>query len=126
MNCYNMSFTICGIHNIKITISQSKEFFLYNRALYNFFAQRLILRQLAPFDWKFPKIGTLRAKDLRKNVPILQERGFTPAPWTLLVIRVVLFQWLYGVSNPFCPQLYIKSVRTVHAMHDTKLLKYKV
>ena len=32
---------------------------------------------------------------------------FTPAPWTLLVIRVVLLQLLYGVSKPFCPQPYI-------------------
>ena len=56
---------------------------------------------------KFLKIGTLRAKDLRKNVPILQERGFTPAPWTLLVIRIVLLQSLYGVLNPLILQLYV-------------------
>ena len=56
----------------------------------NFFLQRLILRQLAPFDWKFPKIGTLRAKDLRKNVPIFLEGGPTIGPPTTLVIRVVL------------------------------------
>ena len=35
-------------------------------------------RQLAPFDWNFLWIGTLRAKDLRKNVPVLQEEGSTP------------------------------------------------
>ena len=47
---------------------------------------------MTPFDWKFLRIGTLRAKDLRKNVPILQKGGFTPAPLTLLAIRVVLLQ----------------------------------
>ena len=47
------------------------------------------------------------AKDLTKNVFIFLRGGFTPAPWTLLVIRAVLLQSLYGVSNPFCPQLYI-------------------
>ena len=47
----------------------------------------------------------LRAKDLRKNVLILQKGGFTPAPLTLLAIRVVLLHTLYGVSNPLIPQL---------------------
>ena len=64
------------------------------------------LRHLPSFDWKFLQIGILRAKDLGKNVPILQERRFTPAPWTLLVIRAVLLQSLYGVCNPVSHQLY--------------------
>ena len=64
----------------------------------NFLVQRLILRQLAPFDWKYLQIGTQRAKDLTKNVCIFLRGGFTPAPWTLLVIRVVLLQWLYELS----------------------------
>ena len=51
----------------------------------------------------------LSAKDLRKNVSILQEGGFTPAPLTLLVIRVVLLLTLYGVLNPLILQLYLGS-----------------
>ena len=51
----------------------------------------------------------LRAKDLRKKVPILQKGGFIPASLTLLAIRVVLLQTLYGVSNPLIPQLYMLS-----------------
>ena len=62
---------------------------------------------LPPFDWKFLQIGTLRAKDPRKNVLILQEGGFTPATLTLLVIRVVLLHTLYGVLNPLISQLYM-------------------
>ena len=38
----------------------------------------------------FLKIGTLRAKDIRKNVPVLQVRGSAPAPPTSPIIRVVL------------------------------------
>ena len=38
-----------------------------------FFFQSLRLRHLPPFDWKFLQIGILRAKDLGKNVPILQK-----------------------------------------------------
>ena len=57
------------------------------------------LRHFAPFDWKFLQIGTLRAKDLRKNVSILQEGGFTPAPPTPLVIRVVLPHTLRFVQS---------------------------
>ena len=62
------------------------------------FSLWLILRQLSPFDWKCLQIGTQRAKDLRKNVFIFLRGGFTSAPWVLLVIRVVLLQWLYGLS----------------------------
>ena len=40
---------------------------LYNTILYKKNFQRLRLRHLAPFDWKFQySIGTLRAKDPRK------------------------------------------------------------
>ena len=38
---------------------------------------------------------------------ILQEGGFTHAPLTLLVIRVVLLLTFYGVLNPLIPQLYV-------------------
>ena len=41
------------------------------------------------------------------NLFVLQEGGSSPAPPTLLVIRVVLLHTLYGVSNPLIPQLYI-------------------
>ena len=40
-----------------------------NMILYKFLLS-LRLGHLAPFDWKFLQIGTLRAKDLRKNVPV--------------------------------------------------------
>ena len=66
-----------------------------------------MLCHLTPFDWKFLQIGILRAKDLRKNLSILQQGGLTPVPTTQLVIRVVLLLWSYGVSNPLIPQLYI-------------------
>merc|ERR1712001_442186 len=83
--------------------------------------QSLIPCHLTPFDWKFLRIGTLRAKDLRKNVHILQKGGFTPAPLTLLAIRVVLLQALYGVSNPLIPQLYVSAKTIVYfAMSKSK------
>ena len=37
----------------------------------------------------------------------LQEGGSSPAPPTLLVIRVVLLHTLYSLLNPSIPQLYI-------------------
>ena len=69
--------------------------------------QSLIPRHLTLFDWKFLQIGTLRAKDLRKNLSKLQSGRLNPVPLTLLVIRVVLLLWSYGVSNPLIPQLYV-------------------
>ena len=42
-----------------------------------FFFQSLRHGHLTPYDWKFLKIGSLRAKDLRKMYPV---------PPTLLVI----------------------------------------
>ena len=50
--------------------------------IFNIFIQSLWLRHLPPFDWKFLKIGTLRAKDLRKNVSVFQKGGSTSAPPT--------------------------------------------
>ena len=45
------------------------------------------------------KIGTLRAKDLRKNASIFLGGGSTLAPPTLLVIRVVLLHvWRFAQS----------------------------
>ena len=91
-----------------MALSQTQDkFFLYNKKLQNFFIQSLRLRHLPPVDWKFLQIGTLRAKDLRKNVSVFQEGGSTPSPPTLLVIRVGLLHTLYGVSNPLIPQLYV-------------------
>ena len=54
--------------------------------------------------------------------------GFTTAPWTLLVIRVVLLQTLYGVLNPLIPQLYILNyfrpwAKDVALVHDSYLCK---
>ena len=66
-----------------------KEFYI-KRYYIKFFIPSLRHGHLTPFDWKFLKFSTLRVKDLRKNVPILQEEGSTLAPPTLLVIRVVL------------------------------------
>ena len=54
---------------------------------------------MTPFDWKFLQIGTLRAKDLRKNQSKLRKRGFTPAPLTLLAIRVVSLHKLRFVQS---------------------------
>ena len=58
--------------------------------LYKKIVQGLRLRHLTPFDWKCLQIGTLRAKDIRKNVFILQKGGSTHFPHTQPVIRVVL------------------------------------
>ena len=80
------------------SIKHRENFFYIIEHYIIFFVQRLILRQLAPFDWKCLQIGTQRAKDLRKNVFIFLRGEFTLAPWTLLVIRVVLLQWLYELS----------------------------
>ena len=46
-------------------------------------------------------IGTLRAKDLRKNLSKLQNGELTPVPLTLLVIKVVLLLWSYGSHKGF-------------------------
>ena len=73
--------------------------------------QSLIPRHLTLFDWKFLQIGTLRAKDLRKNLSKLQSGRLNPVPLTLLVIRVVLLLWSYGVSNPLIPQLHMEMER---------------
>ena len=54
------------------------------------FFRSLKLRQLTPFDWKFLQIGTLRAKDPRKNVTKLQGGGSAPVPLTPPVLSVVL------------------------------------
>ena len=87
----------------------------------NFF-RSLRLRHLPPFDWKFLQIGILRAKDLRKNVPILQKGGFISAPLALLVIRVVLLQWLYGAGNPFCPVLYVYKTSLIYLKISVSLV----
>ena len=44
----------------------------------------------APFNWKLLKIGSVSLRDIRKNVPILQVGGSSPAPPTPPVIRIVL------------------------------------
>ena len=72
----------------------------------SFSFQSLIPCHLTPFDWKFLQIGTLRAKDLRKNLSKLQNGELTPVPLTLLVIRVVLLLWSYGSYKGFWAQLY--------------------
>ena len=65
-------------------VSNLEQNFLYNTILY-----KNILYKVQNVQ-----IGTLRAKDLRKNVSILQEGGLTPVPYTLLVIRVVFLHTL--------------------------------
>ena len=67
-----------------------RNFGYYNESHFYCNSQSFRLRHLAPFDWKFLQVGTLRAKDLRKNAAVLQEGGSTPDPPTPLVIRVVL------------------------------------
>ena len=69
-----------------------RNFGYYNESHFYCSSQIFRLRHLAPFDWKFLQIGTLRAKDLRKNEPILQEVGSTHVPLTQPVFRVVLLQ----------------------------------
>ena len=69
-----------------------RNFGYYNESHFYCNSQSFRLRHLAPFDWKFLQIGTLRAKDLRKNEPILQEVGSTHIPLTQPVFRVVLLQ----------------------------------
>ena len=46
----------------------------------------------ALFDWKFFKSGSVRVRDLIKNVPILQAGWPALDPLTLPVLRVVLLQ----------------------------------
>ena len=67
-----------------------RNFGYYNESHFYCNSQSFRLRHLAPFDWKFPQIGKLRAKDLRKNASILQKGGSTLFPHTQSVIRVVL------------------------------------
>ena len=62
----------------------------YNKSDFHCNSQSFRLRHLAPFDWKFLQIGTQRAKDMRKNVFILQKEGSTHFPYTQPDIRVVL------------------------------------
>ena len=65
----------------------------YNKSDFHCNSQSFRLRHLAPFDWKFLQIGTLRAKDLRRTEPILQEVGSTHIPPLIQsVFRVVLLQ----------------------------------
>ena len=72
------------------TFQTSDKNVLYNSVLHKIFIQSLKRGHLPLFDWKYLKIGTLSAKDLRKNVPIFLEGGPTIGPPTTLVIRVVL------------------------------------
>ena len=44
----------------------------------------------APFNWKLLLIGTVSAKGIWKNIPILQEGRSSPVPPTPPDIRVVL------------------------------------
>ena len=80
---------------------------LYNRVLYIFLVQSLRLGHFAPFDCQFLLIGTPRAKDLRKNEPVLQEGRSTLALPTPLVIWVVLLNTKRSSLNPFIHQLYL-------------------
>ena len=86
----------------------------------------MLLRHLTPFDWKFLQIGTLRAKDLRKNVSILQEGGLTPVSHTLLVIRVVLLHTLYSLLNPSIPQLYISKESSLTLFNVSRTAPRKI
>ena len=70
--------------------SQTLKRKIYFIPCYMIFFQSFRLRHLAPFDWKFLQIGTQRAKDLRKNVSILQQGGLTTVPPTQPVVRLVL------------------------------------
>ena len=52
----------------------------------------LIVCHEALFDWKFFKIGSVRVRDLIKNVPILQAGWPALDPPKLPVLMVVLLQ----------------------------------
>ena len=67
------------------------------------FCQRVCHEAL--FDWKFFKIGSVRVRDLIKNVPILQAGWPALYPLTLPVLRVVLLQ-----SEAFAKRLQVGSV----------------
>ena len=56
------------------------------------------------------QIGTLRAKDLRKNEPILQEVGSTHVPHTQPVFRVVLLH--KRASGPWLISRYYNIIST--------------
>ena len=45
---------------------------------------------LAPFNWKLFKLGSVSDKDIRKNVPILQVGRSSHVPYTPPVVWVVL------------------------------------
>ena len=82
----------------------------------------LKLRKLAPFDWKFLQIGTLRAKDPRKNVLILQEGGSTPVPPTPPVIRVVLLHTEQFVESLDSQTVFSKECEIYFEIKHTTIL----
>ena len=83
-----------------------QKFILCPVVIWNFCFQSLILRYLTPFDWKFLWIGIIRAKDLWKNVAILQKWGFSHVPYTSPVIRVVLLLKSRFVQSFFSSTVY--------------------
>ena len=60
---------------------------------------------MAPFDWKFLQIGTLRAKDPRKNVFVFQ----------MPVIRVVLLHKRVFVQSFLFRSVYI--LKQTHVLY---------
>ena len=55
------------------------------------------------------KIGTLRTKGIRKNVPFLEVGGSAPAPPTPPVIRIVLLH-TEAADKDLCPGTVYKAL----------------
>ena len=84
-------------------LSNIERIFLYNGPLYKFFCSTF---DTSPVDsiWLEMSVNWhTKSQGPKKNLLIFLGEGFTPASLALLVIRVLLLQWLYGVSNPLCP-----------------------
>ena len=60
----------------------------------------------APFNRRLLKLGSVSVRDIRKNIPILQVGGSSPAPPTLPVIRVVLLHTEQIVQRHFSSVVY--------------------
>ena len=97
---------VCQFINIFNQMELTGEVLNFGHYTKKFF-QSLILHQKSPIWLEISRNWHTKSQGPKKNIPILQERGFTPVPWTLLVIRVVLLKSLYGVCNPFCPVVYV-------------------
>ena len=89
------------------------EFFYMIGHYIDFCIQSLKISKLPSFEWKFLQIGTQRAKDPRKNVPILQEGEFAP-PTPPLIRVVLLHKQGYRVILYFLKSMLLLEVQWVN------------